>query len=291
MSDQPDTARALEARRQQALLRALWPQAGAIAEVATSTATVDRSGGTARGVSDGLLCGIGDAGLEAGLAAYRRNASALAERALAAVYPTVAALVGPECFAALAQAHWQRHPPTRGDLAEWGQALPEAIADDLQLAAEPYLADVATLDLAVHRAASAADAAPGAPDLQRLAQDDAQRLCLLLAPGAAIVDSRWPIVEIWQAHQPEREADPDRFDPVRAALDAGRGQCAFVHREGLAVRVIALEAPVARFGAALLRGASLAAALDAGGDAFAFDQWLVRALRRGWLQGVQPVGA
>ena len=48
----------------------------------------------------------------AGLAAYRANAGALAERALAAAVPTVAQLLGDESFAGFARAFWTAHPPT-----------------------------------------------------------------------------------------------------------------------------------------------------------------------------------
>ncbi|MBL0094465.1 MAG: putative DNA-binding domain-containing protein [Piscinibacter sp.] len=57
---------------------------------------------------------------ERGLAAYRANASALAERALAAACPTLQAMLGEADFAALARAFWRDHPPQRGDLGEWG---------------------------------------------------------------------------------------------------------------------------------------------------------------------------
>ncbi|WP_326540770.1 HvfC/BufC family peptide modification chaperone, partial [Pseudorhodoferax sp.] len=59
-----------------------------------------------------------------GLAAYQANGHDLAERALRAAYPVVAALVGGDSFATMACELWHRHPPVRGDLACWGDALP-----------------------------------------------------------------------------------------------------------------------------------------------------------------------
>jgi hypothetical protein len=71
--------------------------------------------------------------------------------------PTVQQLVGDAAFGVIARALWQAHPPLAGDLAEWGGALPDWLAADPALADEPHLADVARVDLALHRAESAAD--------------------------------------------------------------------------------------------------------------------------------------
>lgn len=232
-----------EARRQQRLLQALWSR--------------------------------DDAGLDPrGLAAYRANAGAAAERALAAAYPTLQQLVGAQSFGAIARALWQRHPPARGDLAQWGDALPAWLADAEDLAAEPYLADVARLDWAVHRAEMAPDATLDPAALQRLAGDEAERARLLLAPGAALIVSPHPVVTIWQAH---RRSGDDRFDAVRAAFADGRAQTAFVWRRGWRGDVAALDAAEAAFVQALLDDLPLGAALDAA-PGLDFEAWLVRAL-------------
>lgn len=238
-----------EARRQQRLLQALWSRDG-------------------------------DPGLDPrGLAAYRTNAGAAAERALAAAFPTVQQLVGDQTFGAIARTLWQRHPPVRGDLASWGAELPAWLADAEDLAGEPYLADVARVDLAVHRAEIAPDMALDPQALHRLAGPEAERLQLVLAPGAALVISPHPVVAIWQAH---RRHDDDRFDAVHAAFAAGRGETAFVWRRGWRGDVAALEPSEAAFVQALLDHHPLGAALDAAPD-LDFEAWLARALAAQWL--------
>jgi len=244
-----------EALRQQMLLRALWRDA--------------RPAVVAGWMRDG-------ARFERGLSAYRSNAGALAERALGAVFPTLLQLLSPESFAALARAFWRAAPPAAGDIAEWGAGLPAFIAGDDQLAAEPYLADVARLEWAVHAAERAADAAPSAPDLALLGRAEPAALGLRLQPGTALISSPHPIVGIWQAH---RSTDPARFAPVRAAFAAGVAEHALVRRHGWKVQVLALPAPAARFTAALLDGRSLGAALVMAGDGFDFESWLLEAVR------------
>lgn len=265
-----NTPRDKEALRQQVLLRALWPGSG-------STAWQ----GYVRGLA---------AGRDAGIAAYRGNAAAIAARALAGAYPTVAELIGAESFAALARDLWRTNPPERGDLGEWGGVLPAFIAASAQLAEEPYLADCAALDWAVHRASRAADAVQGPLlPIEALADTDPARVALRLHPGAAIVESAAPIVAIWLAHQRPAD-DAERFADVRAAFAAESGpraETAFVWREGLRVRVTALDRADLAFTRALIEGGPLAAALDATDPSFAFDRWLPHALAARWLAGLQ----
>ncbi len=255
-----------EALRQQLLVRSLWREA-----------EPDALQGWLRQAPSAVAHG---------LAAYRGNAAAIAARALAGAYPTVAALVGEDSFALLARDLWQHHAPERGDLGEWGAALPDFIAASAALASEPYLADSARLDWCVHQASRAADAAPAPPALDALASDAAASLRLVLRPGCALLGSAWPVATIWQAHQRDGE---DRFAAVRAAFAAGRGEHAFVWRDGFAVRVDALDDAGAAFTRGVLRGDTLAGALDAAGDGFAFDQWLAQALQKRWLVALQPM--
>lgn len=250
-----------EALRQQMLLRALWRDDAAVK-------------GWVRGPSS------------QGLAAYRSNAGALAERALGSAYPTLAALIGAESFRALARHFWHEHPPVRGDVGEWGEALPAFIADSEQLAGEPYLADCAQLDWAVHGATRAADAkGPWPPALGALATTEPSQLRLQLSPGAAVVESHWPIVAIWQAHHGDHA-----FDNVRAAFAAERAETALIWRDdGFAIHVEALDNDAdAAFTAASIAGHSLAGALDAAGASFSFERWLERALRSRWLVALVP---
>lgn len=219
-----------------------------------------------------------------GLKLYRANAGALAERALAAAFPTLVQLLGEESFAALARAFWVACPPERGDIACWGAALPGFIAADRQLAAEPYLADCARLDWAVHFCEQAADGGRAVDGLQRLAEAEPALLVLRPAAGLSLLHSPHPVASIWLAH---RSQEAGRFDTVRDAVAAGRGEAALVWRDGYRARVAAVSEAEARWVQALLDRCSLAAALDRAGDGFAFDAWLAQALQHSWLQAVE----
>lgn len=263
MATATGTAHRREALRQQLLLRVLWRDADS-------------------GVLQGQARPIGAHGLKAGVAAYRGNAGALAERALAGTFPTLAELVGDDAAGALARDFWRHHPPAHGDLAEWGEALPGFVAASAQLADEPCLADVARLEWQVHRASRAADAMAQPPDLQCLAGADPSRLRLRLAPGTALVPSRWPVATIWLAHRRPAQ-DDNRFADVREAFASGRSETALVWRNGPRVHVAAIDRADAAFVQALCDHLCLADALDAAGAAFAFDRWLADALASGLL--------
>lgn len=258
-----------EALRQQMLLRALWQDAP-------------------DAVVSGWLRGPPSAAR--GLRAYRDNAAALADKALAATFPTLRQLLGDAAFPGFARAFWRGHPPLVGDLGEWGAALSDFIAAEPALADEPYLADVARLEWAVHQAERAPDATP-LVGLDRLGDTDPAALQLHFQPGVALLVSPHPVATLWAAHRPFAAADEDRFAPVRRAFHHGLGEAAWVWREGLVPRVRTLPPVEAVFSQALLAGHSLAHALNtvAGAPpaedqpAFDFETWLLQTLRENTL--------
>ncbi len=224
-----------------------------------------------------------------GLVAYRANAAELAQRALAAAYPTVQQLLGEQAFAALARALWRAQPPQAGDLGLWGEGLAGFLGDAATLASEAYLPDVARLEWAVHGAARAADAGLLA-GLHLLGENDPAQLVLRLAPGTALLTSLHPVFSIWWAHHAAAEGtQEERYAQARAALAAGVGQAVLVQRQGWkpAVRLLTMEETC--FTIALLAGRSLAAALDEAGAGFAFEAWLIGAVQQQLLVAVQTL--
>lgn len=222
-----------------------------------------------------------------GLQAYRANAGALAERALAAAFPTVEPLLGEASFAALARAFWQADPPRQGDVATWGDTLPDFIASAGQLADEPYLADVARLDWAVHLADRAADDDAPATGLPQLTTHDPASLRLRLRAGHTVLRSVHPVHAIWAAH---RSNAPDRFEPVRQAFAAQRADAVRVRRQGLRVEVDRIDIATAHFEQALLQPptphGTLHSALTTAGPAFDIEAWLIDTLHRDGLAAV-----
>ncbi|MEY4296144.1 MAG: hypothetical protein RLY82_1832 [Pseudomonadota bacterium] len=133
-----------------------------------------------------------------GLQAYRSNASLLAQRVLAVAFPAVKRLMGGEQFDGLAVHFWRTQPPTKGDLAQWGEELADFLCGIPELMQhEAYLPDVAALEWAMH-------AGQTAPDTQT---DDPVPL--------ALVESEFPIVDLINGKGIEDVAD---LQPQRALV-------------------------------------------------------------------------
>ncbi|MBP6336637.1 MAG: putative DNA-binding domain-containing protein [Vitreoscilla sp.] len=240
----------------------------------------------------------GQAPADAGLRAYRHNAMATAWRALAAAYPTLQQLLGDEAMKALARDLWHSHPPVRGDLAWFGAELPPHLATLADYAGMPWLADLARLDWAVHRAGFAGDAKPGVEDLALLGEHDPQCLGMVWAPGCTWLSSAWPVEALWRAHQSSTdEVEQARlWAAANEALCLGRKDCVWVQRRGWEV-VLAREddAAAAAFNTHLWRGATLGEALEtvlaAAQADFSFEDWLVQTLQAGRLAAVRLIPA
>jgi hypothetical protein len=252
------------AAQQQALVEALfaWPADDAMKKVAA--------------------CAM-DTGAR-GLKAYQSNGNLLSERALLGAYPVLAQLVGDESFGELARAFWHAQPPQRGDLAQWGQALPDFVQASVQLADEPYLADVARVEWALHCAATAPDADADLGTLALLTQEDPTGLQLRLAPGCAVLRSPWPVASIVGAHLDNTLTLAEAGAQIRDHI----AQDTVVWRQGLRPRArLALDGEVQALQVLLARG-TLGAALDAA-PMLDISAWLPMAVQTGLLLSVQTL--
>ncbi len=216
-----------------------------------------------------------------GLKAYQTNGHMLAERALLAAYPVVTQLLGEESLADLARAVWHAHPPVYGDLAMWGDALPDYLAHSPQLQAEPYLADVVRVEWALHRCATAADAAADPASLSLLTTEDPDQLGLRLAPGCAVLRSPWPVASILGAHV---HGTPSLAD-VGAELRAGVSQEVVVWRQGLRPQFRQALPGEADMLQHLMTGAAMGPALDHAPE-LDFTQWFPSAVASQLVLGV-----
>jgi Putative DNA-binding domain len=217
-----------------------------------------------------------------GLKAYQANAHAMAQQALQVAYPVLAQMLGAENLGALARAFWHAAPPLRGDLAHWGGGLADFVRSHAQLSDEPYLADVATVEWALHRCATAPDQALDAASFGLLAQHDPGEVKLCLSPGCVVTRSRYPLASLMSAH---RQGSPSMAD-LATLLRAGVQECAVVWRQGLQPQVAQCSEVEAAFLQATLDGASVLASLERAGD-LDLGQWLPAAAQNGLLLGAQ----
>lgn len=219
-----------------------------------------------------------------GLQVYQANRAVLAERTLASTYPVACQLIGFESFEPLARHFWRQQPPQRGDMGHWGAQLPEFLDLAPQLTDEPFLADVARIEWALHRAASAPDAVLDVPSLALLCDDAGQPVSLTLSPGTATLASAYPVVSIINAHL----SGQPTIDEAAELLRQSHGEYALVWRQGLKPRVRSTSAAEYGLINALENGATLEAALDQASiiePTFDFNTWLDQAVQTGLITG------
>jgi hypothetical protein len=142
------------------------------------------------------------------LQVYGNNVFESLVGALKAVYPVVERLVGVGFFGYAADGYIRHHPPTSGNLHDFGDSFAEFLAGFEPARELVYLPDVARLEWAWHRAFHAADHAP--LTIERLAAvppEQYGQLRFRLHPSVQLIASDYPLLRIWQVNQPEYTGD------------------------------------------------------------------------------------
>ncbi|MDR9873771.1 DNA-binding domain-containing protein [Pseudomonas allii] len=189
-------------------------------------------------------------------AVYRNNVHSSLVNALAAAFPVTLQLVGDAFFRAMAGLYAQAHPPTSPLMSEYGSAFACFIEGFEPAASVPYLADMARLERLRVQAYHAADSQPLDQQtvLQALqGQTDLGGLRVRWHPSLATLDSTYAVVALWAAHQTERGLEN---------LDPWQPQSALVLRQGLEVKVFAVNPDAVAFINSLAQGATLENAVE-----------------------------
>ena len=190
------------------------------------------------------------------LAVYRHHVTTSLAAALATTFPTVVALVGDAFFRRLAGDFVARALPAGPVLGEYGGGLADFLDSWAPAAELPYLADMARLDWAMNLACQAPPAGRLAvADLAALDEDRLLSLAPGLPPGAALLDSAYPLDRIWQASQPAASDE--------AVTLAGEGCRLLVLPDPPGASFVGLDEGEAAFLAVVARGQSFEAAAQA----------------------------
>ena len=137
-----------------------------------------------------------------------------------------------------------------------------------QLAGEPFLADVARVEWALHGLAAAPDAVPDLASFALLSDGLEAPVSLVLSPGVFLLASPYPVASLVLAHQQQQP----ELSAVAALLHAGVAENVQVWRQGFKPRVAALTA--------------VAAALNAAPH-WHFSDWLSGAVHTGLVTGAR----
>jgi hypothetical protein len=195
---------------------------------------------------------IAEAGLaaERRIAIYRNHHRISLAGALAANFPTVAALLE-QTFEGVAMDFIAASPPTEPCLSAYGKGFAPFLESEPRLAAIPYIGDVARLDWATNQAERADDTPVfGAADLERSSKHGLGDLRLGGHPSLSLLRSRYPLLRIH---------DLARGNGDGVSLEEG-GVLLVVWRRGATVDCAALDAATYRFITAMSAGKPLAVA-------------------------------
>lgn len=189
---------------------------------------------------------------------YRNNVTVSLVDALAAIYPAVQRIAGPELFRAMARRHVRATPPTSPLLFEYGRDFPAFLASCDYTQDMPWLPDTARIERAWLDAYHAADDIVLDPAaLHAVPASALAHVCLRPHAAARIVRSPWPAVTIFAMNKAQEPVTP---------LLADEAQDGLVTRPAQEVIVSRLPPGGAAFLGALLAGAPLGAAATAGFD-------------------------
>ena len=144
-------------------------------------------------------------------------------------FPAVRRILGPGPFGSMTARYVRRLPPRSFDIGRVGDRLAAFLERDPLRADLPFLPDLARYEWSLAEAFVAADSVPLAwSDVAALGPEAVADTTFRLSPGAALVRSSWPLLELWRAKD---LADEDVDVPLQPA------PCSvLVHRVALEVR-------------------------------------------------------
>lgn len=137
---------------------------------------------------------------------YRHHVLTSLTDVLQTTFPVVCHLVDERFFRYAADAYIRQHPPTAPCLFEYGAHFPAFLATFPPCRHLEYLADVAQLEWALHVAWHTELHVPLDPaQLIGLVPHDVAQLRFQFNPAVTLLESPWPIDQIWRVHQADNE--------------------------------------------------------------------------------------
>ena len=175
--------------------------------------------------------------------------------ALAEAYPAIRQVLGRSVFGELSEAYAARVPSHEYNLSRAGRGLAAFLPTWPTTRNLPFLPDLARLEWAVTEAFHAHEELPlPATAMRAWPVEDWPRTRLLFQPSVHVIESAWPVLDIWAARErPRAEIHIELVD---------RPQTILVFRQGVSVRCELLTAEQAAVLRALLERRPLEAACE-----------------------------
>ncbi len=154
---------------------------------------------------------------------YQNNVFYSLTNALGDLYPVIKQLVGDDFFTGTSSYYLRAKPPKQAAMVHFGTDFPQFLTQFEHTQAMTYLAPVAKLELARHRAYHALDAEPLAVEaIANIPPEALAGASVRPHPSLELMESQHPIFDIWQANQ--EGADNNKN------IDLNEPQCVLIVR-------------------------------------------------------------
>lgn len=176
---------------------------------------------------------IGDPAPTAGarLGIYRNNLREGFIKTLALEFPVIEQLVGEDFFRQTALEFLLQHPSRRGDLTYIGAPFAAWLRAHFGAGDYAWLPDVADLEWALQEVAIAPDCLVAPIEISEIPPHRFEDLTFEAHPATRLVESRFPIVRMWQSNQPGAAAETIDLESGGNTVLVRRraGELEFVH--------------------------------------------------------------
>jgi hypothetical protein len=137
---------------------------------------------------------------------YRTNVRSLHVSVLMSVYLVCEKILGSDYFKQIAKQYFKQHPSHSVDLNQYGNQFPNFLQQQSEQRAElaeyQYLADLAQLEWQIQEVYFSADNIKLDPvEFQNACVSQAGAMSFSLQASVSILDSSYPIAELWEMHQ------------------------------------------------------------------------------------------
>lgn len=137
---------------------------------------------------------------------YQNNVFHSLTTALGDLYPVVKKLVGDDFFNGTAHFYLRGNPPSQAAMVYFAHDFPEFLSQFEHTQTLTYLAPVAKLELAKHRAYHAEDKTPLTMEvIASIHPDELSTAKITLHPSLQLLQSTHPILDIWHANQDDAD--------------------------------------------------------------------------------------
>ncbi len=181
---------------------------------------------------------------------YRNNVALSLINVLKDTFPVTEKIVGEDFFKTMARDFSRDNLPQSPVMIEYGAEFPAFIKNFAPAYSLPYLSDVARLEWARTIAYNAADHTPQSIEaLAGFNEADIPNICFIIHPSVSLIQSDWPVVSIWQAHQ--REEIDESIRNLMNKETGAKSETALVIRPHLDVLIHSLSPSTYEFLSAL----------------------------------------